>query len=166
MNEDILKNKDFTLIKTLKWVIILIILTVVIFVILDPLTRLQDSRDSSRSFDISNILTIIKLDYLDNNRVYLSSIKIIEDEGVYMIGTDTADCDAYTCDTGVSGSRACVDLSGLVLEGYVSSIPVSPNGVGKWTNGHTGYTLQKDSANVLTIRACESENTTEILVTQ
>ncbi|MEK7172720.1 MAG: hypothetical protein AAB740_01940 [Patescibacteria group bacterium] len=70
----------------------------------------------------------------------------------------------YTCTTPVTGVATCVDLSGLVTAGDIGSVPISPNGAGSWTAGHTGYTITKASTGIITVRSCENENTTEISV--
>ena len=83
-----------------------------------------------------------------------------------MVGTAVAGCDdqnAY-CDTDVTLDTTCVDLTGLVTEGYLGSIPVSMNGSGTWVAATTGYTLTRASTGIITVRACESENTAEISV--
>ena len=53
-------------------------------------------------------------------------------------------------------------IPGLVTEGYLPEVPVSPTGATTWSAALTGYTLQRDTTGVITVRACESENTTEI----
>jgi hypothetical protein len=82
-----------------------------------------------------------------------------------MIGTDatgTADTFNAFCDTDVTNASTTIDLTVLVTNGYLGSIPVSPNGDGTWTAGHTGYTLTRATNGLLTIRSCESENVDEI----
>ena len=75
-----------------------------------------------------------------------------------------------SCDTDVTSDTHCVNLAGLATEGYLADVPVSPAGVVTWDDGDTageegtGYTLQRDSTGILHVRACESENTTEISV--
>ena len=99
---------------------------------------------------------------VDNGGSYLTAITNMTAGNVYLIGTDAGSCNAYTCDTLVTDATTCVNLTGLVTEGYLGSVPISPNGAGTWTSGHTGYTLTKASTGILTVRSCESENTTEI----
>ena len=59
-----------------------------------------------------------------------------------------------------------MSLAGLVTAGKLGAVPVSPNGAGTWTAGHSGYTLQRDATGIITTRACESENTTEIFLSR
>jgi len=158
----------FTLIELLIVIAIIAILAAVVFVALDPLTRFQDARDSSRWSDITTLLSAIKVDQVDNGGSYISAVSSITAGEVYMIvdGATATGCDdqnAY-CDTGVTADINCVNLAGLVTEGYVADVPVSPNGSGTWTSAITGYTLQRDATGILTVRACESENSSEISV--
>ena len=162
-----IKNKKgFTLIELLIVIAIIAILSAVIFVALNPLKRFQDTRDSRRWQDVSNILNAIKIDQVDNGGTYISALDSLVDGSVYMLGTDTSNCDSQNtnCDTGATGTNYCVNLYGLTTEGYLGSIPISPNGDGSWSSNLTGYTIQKDSSGVVTVRACESENSSEISV--
>lgn len=158
------EQKGFTLIELLIVIAVIAILAAVAFVALDPLTRFRDTRDSRRWSDISNVMNGIKADQVDNKGSYLAAITAMTAGQVYMVGTDAANCNTYTCDTAVSGAANCVNLGGLVTAGKLGSVPISPNGAGTWTAGHTGYTLQRDATGILTIRSCESENTTEISI--
>ena len=160
-------TQGFTLIELLIVIAIISILAAVVFVALDPLTRFKDSRDAKRWADVTAILTAIKVDQVDNGGTYTSAINGISSGQVYMItdGANTSNnCDlanAY-CVTDVGGSGNCVDLSELQTQGYIGSIPVSPNGEGGWKASLTGYTIEKGSNGIITIRACEAENTNEI----
>ena len=168
-----LKQKGFTLIELLIVIAIIAILVAVVFVALDPATRFADARDSVRGNDVQEILSAIKIDQIDNGGSYLSVIANATATEVNMLVNGTAmnsgcaDNNA-NCDTNVTATGNCVDLSGLVTEGYLGSVPVSPAGSVTWDDGDTvgeegtGYTLQRDTSGILTIRACESENTTEI----
>lgn len=159
-------STGFTLIELLIVIAIISTIASVVFVAIDPLTRFRDARDSNRWSDTVAILSAIKIDQVDNGGSYLASIAAMNSAQVYMIGTDTTNCNAYNanCDTPVSSSANCVDITGLANEGYLANIPISPNGAVTWTTGHTGYTLEKKGNGILTVRSCESENTTEISV--
>ena len=163
-------KKGFTLIELLLVIAIIAILAAVVFVALDPLRRFQDSRDSSRWQDVAAVVSAIKVDQVDNGGDYLSDIDSLSYGSVYMIvdGNTTSGCDdqnAY-CDENVSGDSYCVDLSGLVDQGYLSDVPVSPDGDGTWTSDISGYTLTASSTGQVTVRACESENSTDIYITR
>jgi prepilin-type N-terminal cleavage/methylation domain-containing protein len=158
-------HSGFTLIELLIVIAIIAIIAAVAFVALDPLTRFRDARDSSRWNDITSVANAVKVDQIDNGGSYLSAISSLTDGSVYMIGTDTTGCDDNNanCDTNVTNDTACVNVTGLVDEGYLGSVPISPAGSVTWAAGDTGYTLSVTSS-ILTVRACESENTTEISI--
>ncbi len=161
-------NKGFTLIELLIVIAVIAILAAVVFVALDPLTRFRDARDSRRWADITEELNAIKVDQIDNGGAYLAAIAATNAGEVYMVtdGVVASGCDDQNafCDTNVTSDTSCVDLSGLVTEGYLGGIAVSPNGAGTWTSSLSGFTLQRGATGIITVRACESENTTEIWV--
>ena len=168
-------RKGFTLIELLIVIAVIAILAAVAVVALDPLQRFQDARDSARVTDATAILSAIKIDQVDNGGSYVTAVDSAATGTVYMITTGQSNgCDDNNaqCDTNATNDTACVDLSALVTEGYLAEIPQSPDGSGTWDDGSadgeegTGYTMQKSDNGSLTIRACESENTTEISVTR
>lgn len=158
-------KKGFTLIELLIVIAIIAILAAVLFVSLDPLTRFRDARDSSRWQDVSALVNAVIVDQVDNGGHYLGAIASLTTGTIYMIGTDAAGCNGYVCDATI-GNAACANISGLVAEGYLASIPISPNGDQTWTAGHTGYTIMTSSTGAIVIQACESENTDEISIAQ
>ena len=166
MKKNILSSKGFTLIELLLVIAIIAILALLIFVALDPATRFADARDSRRFSDVNNILTAIKVDQVDRKGPYIPNIVSATSTDIYMIGDCTSGATGVTtCDT-TPTQDVCKDLSELVDQGYLGSIPVSPDGAGTWTASTTGYTLTKNTAGSVTVKACESENTTEITLTR
>jgi len=158
--------KGFTLIELLIVIAIIAIIAAVVFVALDPLTRFQDARDSSRWSDVSALISAVKIDQVDNGGAYLTSIGSMSTGTVYMIvdgatGTGCDDQNAY-CDTGVTGDTNCVDFSGLVTEGYIGEVPISSDGEGAWLSTITGYTIEREDSGIVHVRACESENSDDI----
>lgn len=181
-NNKINKNKErgFTLIELLIVIAIIAILAAAVFVALDPLTRFRDARDATRASDIAEIMSAIKIDQIDNGGSYVAAISALTAGEVYMIVdggggsamTDGADDNNASCDTNVDDDANVVDIDALVTEGYIGSVPISPAGAVTWDDGDTsgdegtGYTIQRNSTGILTIRACESENATEISVSR
>ena len=164
--------KGFTLIELLIVVAIIAILASVIFVALDPLTRFQDSRDSARWQDVSAMATAIKVNQIDNGGSYLTAITNMTSGTVYMIsdGGNLSGCDNNNiyCDVNVDSDSACVDLSGLVVDGYIGAVPVAPDGDPDvtWDSDVTGYTLERESNGIVHVRACERENSSEIMISR
>ena len=168
-----MSKKGFTLIELLIVITIIAIIAGIVFVALDPLKRFQNSRDARRAADVEAILSAVKVDQIDNGGTYLSTINNVGAGEVFMLVDGSAmtfgcDDNNLNCDTNVNSDTHCIDLSGLVTEGYLGSVPVSPAGAVTWDDGNvsgeegTGYTLARASTGLITIRACESENTTEI----
>ncbi|NCN25403.1 hypothetical protein COT94_03505 [Candidatus Falkowbacteria bacterium CG10_big_fil_rev_8_21_14_0_10_37_14] len=164
-------SRGFTLIELLIVVAIISIIAAVVFVALDPMTRFRDSRDAKRWADTTAILSAIKIDQVDNGGNYMAAVGNMVVGDIYMIvdGTPaTPNCVAGNtfCDTDVTAEAVagdhCVNLGELVQQGYLGSVPVSPSGAGSWGADLTGYTIEKSATGILTVRACESENTTEI----
>jgi len=157
-------SAGFTLIELLIVIAIIAILAGVAFVSLDPLTRFQDARDSTRWNDVTSILSSVKVDQVDNGGAYLNSIANLSAGVEYMISaaTTTTGCNK-TCDVTI-GASECVNLEGLVTEGYMSALPISPTGATTWSSTYTGYYLTKATSGSITVGACESENTSDINV--
>ena len=162
------KHKGFTLIELLIVIAIIAIIAAIVFVALNPLQRFQDSRDSRRWSDINGVLDAIKIDQIDNGGTYVSAVTNATAAEVHMIGTAGAGCDGQNanCDVNVTSGAHCVDLTALVTEGYLGAVPISPQGNGTWSASLTGYTMQRDTTGIVTVRACESENTSAISVTR
>ncbi len=157
----------FTLIELLIVIAILGIIAAIVFVALNPGARFRDARNSRRWSDASAIMNAIKVDQVDNGGSYLADIASLENNTVYMIGTDTTNCQTHTpCATNATSTDHCVDLTGLVTEGYLGSVPISPNGTGSWAAGYSGYTMQKESTGIITINACESEGSAAITMSR
>ncbi len=165
--------KGFTLIELLIVIAIIAILAAVAFVALDPLTRFQDSRDSARWSDVSALVSAIKVDQVDNRGSYAYGVRYDTSNNAVVAGTEymisnattTTGCNASAC-SAVASSDDCVNLNELVREGYLGTMPVSPNGSGSWSSNLTGYYLVYNTNGSVTITSCEAENTSSISVTR
>ncbi|MCR4314415.1 MAG: type II secretion system GspH family protein [Candidatus Uhrbacteria bacterium] len=162
-------RKGFTLIELLVVIAIVGILVAVIFVALDPATRFGQARDAVRQNDVQEILSAVKLYQVDNGGDHLASIDALTAGSVYMVvngATMATGCDDNNaaCTTGVTADTSCVDIAGLVTGGYMDA-PVSPAGEVTWDDGSgvadegSGYTISVDANGVVTVRACEDEQT-------
>jgi len=166
IKEYIIRNRrGFTLIELLLVIAIIAILALLILVALNPTKRFKDARDARRFSDVNNILNAIKVDQIDNTGPYLTTIANLTSGEIYLIGTCVTGATASNvtsfCTTDPTQS-ICVDLADIVNQGYLGSIPISPNGVGAWSSTITGYTLEKSTADLITVRAFEHENSSEI----
>ena len=161
------EQKGFTLIELLIVIAIIAILAAVAFVALDPLTRFRDARDAARFTDVTALISAIKIDQVDNRGNYLwAAGTAASATEIYQISNATTSSD---CDTNCSVATAtdhCINLQGLVDEGYLAELPVSPNGSGSWTSGLTGYYYQRNTNGTVVVGACEAENTSTITVSQ
>lgn len=164
-------QRGFTLVELLVVIAIIGILVAVVFVALDPEQRFQQARDAVRQNDVQEILSAIKRHQVDNDGSYLASVAALTAGNVYLVvdGAMATGCDDNndSCDTDVTNDTACVNLAGLVDQ-YLEDVSVSPAGAVTWDDGSadgeegTGYTLERDAQGVIRVRACESEDTTEI----
>lgn len=148
------KSKGFTLIELLIVIAIIIILAAIVFVALNPLQRFQQARNAKRWADITAVLNAIKIDQIDNGGSYMAAIDPGMTNGIYYeIGTCTAgnaDC------TDQSSAANCVNLGGLVTDGYLGSIPTDPQN-GTAAPAQTGYYLMKSATGIITVGSCEAE---------
>lgn len=164
------QKKGFTLIELLIVIAIIAILAAVAYVALDPLTRFKDSRDSVRWQSAAELASAIKIHQVDNGGNYLQAIVDMTPGEVYMITGDgtTNACNSENayCETEVTDSNNCVDLSELVNKGYIGKVPVSPNGEGTWSQSLTGFIMTASTSGAITIEACEAENSSGISITR
>ncbi len=142
-------QKGFTLIELLLVIAIIAILALVVIVALNPVKRLQDARNARRYADIDSILTAIHLYAIDNN-------------GSLPTGITTSELQMGTCVSGgatvcTTAGAACLDLT-TPLANYLKSIPVDPLG----SASTTYYSVVKDSHNIVTVKACDAEDSAVI----
>lgn len=171
-------KKGFTIIELLVVVGIVGVLSAVIFLALDPVTRFEEARDVVRQNDVSMLLSAIASYQRDHEGQLPPPISTLGIDQVYMVvngATMTAGCADNNdyCTTDVSTDSSCVDISMLLSDKYLARMPVSPGSNVLWDEGSasgqegSGYTVAIDSAGVVTIRACEHEHVdTEIMAVQ
>lgn len=147
----LVKSSGFTLIELLIVIAIIAVIAAVVFVALDPATRFQDSRNAVRWQDVTAIAEAIKIDQIDGGGSYLADIGNMPSNTVYQIGDGTTDCNVGC--TSAASSTACVDVTGLVTNGYLAAIPVDPSSGNAST---TGYTLER-RGNTVIVSSCYSE---------
>lgn len=144
-------KKGFTLIEILLVIGIIAVLATVVIVSLDPATRFQNARDARRLADIQSILSAVQQYIVDNRGALPSGLDTTEKQ----IGTGTSGC---TLTEGICSANTsyCLDFS-TTLAPYLKEMPYDPeNG----SAARTRYTVVVDSNNIVTVRACDSSDTT------
>jgi prepilin-type N-terminal cleavage/methylation domain-containing protein len=148
-------KKGFTLIELLIVVAILAILATVVFVALNPVARFEDARNSRRWSDVNAILSAIKLSQVDK-RGYIAAITSMTNGAYYQIGTGASGCLIPCYNPAVNLESTCVDLSELVDDGYLPSVPIDPSATGA-NASYTHYYLSKSETGSMTAGGCDEE---------
>ncbi len=134
----LIMKRAFTLIELLITIAIISIVMGIVFVALNPLKMMEDSRASRRATDVVNIAKAIDLYAVDNQGYRPSGLS----SSSVMLGTAVSGCDINCSIDGVTVKlpSACTDLT-LTLSKYLGSIPVNPTG---GTNEKTLYAVRLD----------------------
>lgn len=136
---------------------VIIVLAAAVFVALNPAKRFQDSRDARRRSDVDAMLSALKTDQVDNGGTYLASVAALTAGTEYQVGTAAVGCDSGC--TAVTTEAACADLTGLVTEGYLGSVPMDPSA---GTAAETDYYIIRNASGTITVGACDPEGGTAI----
>lgn len=129
------KGLGFTLIELLIVVGVLATLSTVVFVALNPAQRFMDARNSRRVTDVNSILTAVHQCIVDNGGSLTTCG--IADTTKHTLGTDAANLDLST-----------------YLAAYLKKMPQDPS-TGSLTD--TGYAIQADANNLITVFADDAE---------
>ena len=169
-------EKGLSFIEPLIIILVIIIIAASSLFFFDPVRKFKSARDAERWSDVSLILNAIKSHQKNNEDSFLKKMDGIYNNEWYMIvgGSMTVGCDNNNnfSDIEIYDDNYCVDISELVDDGYLGSVPISPAGKVQWDVGinnnskGTGYALMVDEDGVLHIQSCESENTSEILISR
>jgi len=129
-------KKGFTLIELLVVIGIIAILATVVFVAIDPVKRFADARNSRRWSDVNNILTAVH-EY------------IVDNDGAMPTGLTTGQAA-----TEIGSCGSCDNLA-TPLNKYLKNMPQDPSG---GSAANTGYSVEVDSNNIITISSSNAEN--------
>jgi len=150
-------HSGFTLIELLIVIVIISALAVTVFVALNPVQRLKDSRDARRTSDVETILTAVHQYVVDNKGSF--PVGLSSGMAETQLGSAGTGCAIATGGCSVVAT-ACVDLS-TPLTKSLKSIPIDPLG-GAYTAARTGYSVSVNANNIVTIKACGTEGLTNI----
>lgn len=154
-------KRGFTLIEILLVIAILSILLVVVFAALNPATRLQDTRNSRRWNDVNQYLTAIHECIVDNDGA-LASCGLNDDGTEREIVADATVTTGCSAVCGVAADGNCADMSTLVTQNYLGSLPVDPTTP---ATDHTSYSVTT-SGGIVTVNACGAEGGESISVSR
>ena len=150
-------KKGFTLIELLVVIGIIALLSVVVFVALDPVKRFADARNSTRFTDVNNILTAVHEYIVDNKGALPSGLT------TSMAETQLGSCASGGATLCSGAAAACVNLA-TPLAKYLKSMPID-KGTGA-TASTSGYSVTVDANNIVTIKSCMAENSEVIEVSR
>lgn len=154
-------QKGFTLIELLIVIAVIAIIAAGVFVALDPAQRFQEARDSQRWSDVSAVISAIKTDQVDNGGTYVAAVSGLVAGQFSVIGTNAVGCNAG-CTAQVT-QGACADLTALVTEGYLGSVPTDPSG---GTAGFTDYYISRNASGTVEVGACDPEAVAAISISR
>lgn len=145
----------FTLIELLVVTSIIAALAVTVFAALNPPQRIKEANDSRRRSDVDSILIAIHQYIVDNDGSLPTGLStgMVETQ----IGSDTSGCEISTAGC-AAAAAACVNLT-TPLTAYLKTVPVDPVS-GSATR--SGYTVEVDTNNIVTIRACGAQAASSI----
>ena len=153
--------KGFTLIELLVVIVIIAVLAVTVYVALDPAKRIKDAKDSRRLTDMESLLTAVH-EYIVDNKGQLPTgltTGMVEKH----LGSGVTGCNTMNVNgCAVPGNADCVNLA-TPLTKYLKSMPIDP-GTASATLTH--YSIQVDSNNIVTIKACAAEGGTNLSVSR
>lgn len=150
------REQGFTLIELLIVILIIATLAVLVFVALNPVKRLQDTRNVRRQQDAQSLYTAIHEYAIDRSSLPfgltagMQETQIGTSNGSGTSGNPTCAITTSTCNAVVS---SCINLSGP-LASYLTFIPTDPL---SGSPSATGYTVTVDTNNLVTIKTCRTE---------
>lgn len=138
-------NKGFTLIELLVVIGIIAILAAIVIVSINPAKRFQDAQNSQRQANVESILNALQQYTVDNKGTLCAEVTTTL-EYIKSDEADIAEC----------------------LAAYLAILPVDPD-TGTWTDDdsyNTGYRIQKNASNQITVSAPSAEGGVTISITR
>lgn len=154
------RRSGFTLIELLIVIAIIAALAIVVFVALNPAQRLKDTRDARRTTDVATILTAIHASIVDAKGTLPAGLTTGMSE--VQLGSAATGCAIATGGCSVVAA-ACTDLTTPLVK-YLKTIPIDPSLTAASTK--TSYSVIVDANNIVTVKACGTEGTTNISISR
>ncbi len=137
----------FTMIQLLLSVGVLFILSAMVFIWLDPLTKIGQAEDERRRHDVLLIADAIA-DYTADHQGVLPVLGAVTTDKKVLCSEQSGS--NLTCD---SDNQLCLLVADDFYKSYLHDLPIDPN---KSTTADSGYYLTKDSNNNLIVGACST----------
>jgi prepilin-type N-terminal cleavage/methylation domain-containing protein len=143
------RQAGFTLVELILVVAIIVIIAAAVFVALNPAKRIGEANDAARWSDANQVLNAVHQYVVDNSGSFPNSGSWTADVN-FVLGTDGSGCDT---DCGaVATQAACLNLTDLVSNNYIGSIPQDPV---TGSAGNTDYYAARTSGGIVTVDACD-----------
>jgi prepilin-type N-terminal cleavage/methylation domain-containing protein len=184
-----MNRKGFTLIELLIIIAIIGFLAAAILVAVDPVKRIQDSRDARRSAEANAVLNAILKKQVDDRALFDGDATApinTHADNAQVIVRDLAGIDCTNaatrpgCDQTMDNSTqySCVALIDGIVPTYIAELPIDPRGTGSAPcasgctflgnlnlgDGNTGYYIHRTSGNRIEIGSCKPEQAATIKV--
>ena len=143
------QKKGFTLIELIIVVAIIALLAGATFVAINPAKRIGEANNAQRWTDVTAIASAWALYVADNSGTAPASATA---GTTYQIAGGAGGDEACSDVSHATTTTAHLDLSTLVSDGYLGSMPADPEG--DFTDDNTGYYLYTDTNGVIRVGAC------------
>jgi len=153
-----MNKKGFTIIEIIIITSVIVILAGITIVSVNPLKRIEDSRDAQRYADIQSIAHALELYTTDNGDIPSDfNITTVDIDEKYML-CGGANSYERTC---LGETRLCVRVNDADFLGvYLDDLPIDPT---KTLTSVSGYYITRKNDDMIAFGSCESDNDIEIV---